>query len=139
MNSGIITSIFGVSGIELLSIGTKPITFIGAQSSLGGIILVWGGTSSDMGEHGRGIPPWRWACCKFTAIYRIVTIAFLLKKYCLKSVLLKKCKLFKVIKWCPEPFFLQFPLLAKIRFNSFDSVPLSTLHTQFCDITKGIG
>ena len=26
----------------------------------------------------------------------------------------------------------------ELRFNSFDSVPLSTLHTQFCDITKGI-
>ena len=25
-----------------------------------------------------------------------------------------------------------------MRFNSFDSVPLSTLHSQFCDITKGI-
>ena len=34
--------------------------------------------------------------------------------------------------------FPQFPLFAKIRFNLFDSVPLSTLHTQFCDIAKGI-
>ena len=24
------------------------------------------------------------------------------------------------------------------RFNSFESVPLSTLHLQFCDITEGI-
>ena len=41
--------------------------------------------------------------------------------------------------WGGTPnLFPQFPLFAKIRFHLFDSVPLATLHSQFCDITKGI-
>ena len=135
-NFGVITSILGVSGIELHSSGTDPVTFFEAQSSLGGIILV-GSTSSDSGEHSPGMPPWRRTCCKFTAIYRTVIIAFLLKRYCMKSVLLKKWELFEVIKRCPKPF-STISFICEIRFNSFDSLPLSTLHTQFCDITKGI-
>ena len=49
-----------------------------------------GGTSSDLGGTAPECLPWRWAYCKFTAIYRTVTIAFSLKRCCLKSVLLKK-------------------------------------------------
>ena len=104
-NSGVITSILGVSGLELHFIGTEPVTFFG------GTILAWGhnsclgGTCSDLG---RGTapecPPWRRACFRFTAIYRTVTIAFSLKRYCSKSVLLKKWELFKVTKRCPKPF-----------------------------------
>ena len=50
-NSGVITSILGVSGLELHSSSTKPVNFFGAQLSLGGAqfsrggggtILVWG-------------------------------------------------------------------------------------------------
>ena len=41
-NSEVITSILGVSGLELHSSGNEPVTFFGAQSSLGGIIFAWG-------------------------------------------------------------------------------------------------
>ena len=63
---------------------------------LWGTILAWGqsscleGTSSDLGARLRNASPWRRACCKFRTIYRTVTIAFSLKRYCSKSVLLKK-------------------------------------------------
>ena len=56
----------------------------GAQFSFGGVqAVIWGGTA-------REYPPWRQACCKFTAIYQTATIAFLLKRCCSKSVLLQK-------------------------------------------------
>ena len=42
MKSGVITSTLGVSGLELHFSGTEPATFFGAQSSLGGTVLVWG-------------------------------------------------------------------------------------------------
>ena len=35
MSSWVITSILGVSGLELHSSSTEPVNFIGAQSSLG--------------------------------------------------------------------------------------------------------
>ena len=54
-NSGVITSILGVSGLELYSSGTKPVTFFGAQSSLGGHNSLLGGTSSDFGGYGPGM------------------------------------------------------------------------------------
>ena len=63
----------------------------------GGRFIVWGGTSSDLGDTFSECPPWRRACCKFAAIYWTVTTAFLLKRYCSKSVLLKKWKPFEVI------------------------------------------
>ena len=53
-------SILGVSGPELQSSGTEPVTFFVAQSSLGGHISRLGGTSSDLGawpqnaSHGAG-------------------------------------------------------------------------------------
>ena len=104
-NSEVITSILGVLGLELHSSGTEPVTFFGAQSSLGGHhILVWGGHKQWFGCHSPGIYPVASACCKFTAIYRTVTIAFLLKRCCSKSLLLKKWELFEVIKRCPKPF-----------------------------------
>ena len=37
-----ITSILGVSGLELHFSGTEPVTFFGGQSLLGGTVLVWG-------------------------------------------------------------------------------------------------
>ena len=90
-NSGVIISILGVSGLELHFSSTEPVTFFGAQSSLGGHSSCLGGTSSDLGgARPQNVPPWRRACCMFTAIYRTVTIAFLLRRYCSKSVLLKK-------------------------------------------------
>ena len=88
----------GSLSLELHSSGTEPI-----QLSLGHNPRL-GGTSSDLGEHGSEMLPWRRACCKFTAIYRTVTIAFLLKRYCSKSVLLKKSELFEIIKRCHKPF-----------------------------------
>ena len=42
MNAGLMTSIFWVSGPKLHSSGTEPVTFLGAQSSLGGKFFVWG-------------------------------------------------------------------------------------------------
>ena len=54
-NSGVITSVLGVSGLELYSSGTKPVTFFGAQSSLGGHDSRLGGTSSDLGGYGPGM------------------------------------------------------------------------------------
>ena len=133
-----ITSILGVSGLEMHSSGTEPVTFFGVQSSLGehnsrlgrAQAMIWGGTAQEY-------PMWCPACCKFTAIFRTVTIAFSLKRFYSKSVLMKKWELFDVIRRCPKSF-STIPLFAKIRFNLFDSVPLATLYLQFCDITKGI-
>ena len=89
-NSGVITSILGVSGLEGHFSGTEFVIFLGAQSSLGGYSSCLGETNSDLGGTGLQFPPWRRASCKFTAIYRTVTIAFSLKRYCSKSILLKK-------------------------------------------------
>ena len=49
------------------------------------------------------------------------------KRYCSKSVLLKKWEVFEVRKRCPN-LFPHFPLSAKIRFTPFDSLPLATMH-----------
>ena len=62
-----------------------------ARYFLLGTILAWGaqflfgGTNRDLGGTALECPPWRRACCKITAIYRTVTIAFSLKTYCSKS------------------------------------------------------
>ena len=133
-NSGVITSILGVSGLELHFSGTEPVTFSGTQFSLGGHNSCLGAQAVIWWVKVPESPLWRWACCEFIAIYRTVTIAFSSNKYCSKSVLLKKCDLQRD---APN-IFPRFPFFAKIRFNSFDSIPLSTLHLQFCDITKGI-
>ena len=37
--------------------GTEPVTFFGAQSSLGGHSSCLGGISSDLGGHGPEMPP----------------------------------------------------------------------------------
>ena len=67
-------------------------------------IFAWGAQAVIWGDTAPECPPWRRACCNFTAIYRTATIAFSLKRYCLKSVLLKKWELFKVTKRYPKPF-----------------------------------
>ena len=41
-------------------------------------------------------------------------------------------------KEVPQTFFHNFLYLRKYDLISFDFVPLSTLHSQFCDFTKGI-
>ena len=75
-----------------------------------GTILAWGaqflfgGHKQWFGGHCPGMPPWRRACCKFTAIYWTVTTAFSLKRYCSKSILLKKWELFQLTKRYPKPF-----------------------------------
>ena len=60
-NFGVIISILGVSGLQLHSSGTEPVTFLGAQSSLGRHNSYFGGTSSDSGgtasECPRGVGP----------------------------------------------------------------------------------
>ena len=57
-NSEVISSILGVSGLELNSSSTEPVKFFGVQSSAWGegTILVWG-SSSGLGAHGPRIPP----------------------------------------------------------------------------------
>ena len=59
MDFGVITSILGVSGLELHFSGTEHVTFFWAQSSLGGNNSCLEGTSSELGRHGPGMPPWR--------------------------------------------------------------------------------
>ena len=49
MNSGVITSILGVPGLELHFSGTERVTFFWAQPSLGGHNSCLGGLSSDLG------------------------------------------------------------------------------------------
>ena len=74
-NSGMITSILEVSGLELHFSGTEPVAFLGAQSSLGGAqVVTWGG-----GGHGSKIPSGGQAWCKFTVIYQTASIAFSLE------------------------------------------------------------
>ena len=48
-NSGVTSSILGVSGLKLHSSSTKPVNFLGAQSSLEVAQFSFGGTSSDLG------------------------------------------------------------------------------------------
>ena len=68
-NSGVITSILGVLGLELHCSGTESVTFFWAQSLLVGHNSCLGGTSSDMEGTVPKCPPWRRACGKITAIY----------------------------------------------------------------------
>ena len=68
----------GISGLELHFSGTEPVTFFGAQPSLGGHNSCFGAHAVIWG-HGPGMPLWRRAYCKFIAIYRTVTIAFPLR------------------------------------------------------------
>ena len=44
-------------GFDLHSSSPEPVNFFGAQSSLGGTIFVWGGTSSHLVGHGPGMLP----------------------------------------------------------------------------------
>ena len=56
-NSGVITNILGISGLELHSSSTKFVNFFWAQSSLGRTrFSFWGGTSSNSGGHGPEMP-----------------------------------------------------------------------------------
>ena len=72
-NSGVITSIVGVSGIELHSSITEPVNFKGGTIlAWGGTILVWRGTSSDLGGGtASDCSPWRQAWRLSVAIYRL--------------------------------------------------------------------
>ena len=75
--------------------------------------------------------------CKFTAIYQTVIITFLLKKYCLKSALLKKLELLEIIEM-PQTLFHNF-----LYSRKYDLIRLTPYHwqpciLQFCDIKKGI-
>ena len=49
----------GVSGLDLHSNSQEPVNFFGAQSSLGGTIFVWVGTSCHLGGMAPECPPWR--------------------------------------------------------------------------------
>ena len=56
-SSRVITSISGVSGLELPISGTEPVTFFWAQCSLGGHNSCLRGTSSYLGAHGPEMLP----------------------------------------------------------------------------------
>ena len=59
-NSGVISSILGVSGLELHSSSTEPVNFFGHIPNLGGQNSGLGGTSSDLGgTRPQNVPPWR--------------------------------------------------------------------------------
>ena len=51
MNSGVITSILGVSGLELHSSSTEPVNFFRAKFSFGGV------QADILGGHGPEMPP----------------------------------------------------------------------------------
>ena len=63
-DSGLMVSILGVSGLELYSSGSEPITIFRAQSLLEGQNSRLGGAQAVMwGGHGPGVlPPWHQAC-----------------------------------------------------------------------------
>ena len=62
-NPWVMTSISGVSVLELQSSGTKPVTFLVAQSSLGGHKQWFGGAQAVIcGGTIPECPPWRRAC-----------------------------------------------------------------------------
>ena len=44
-------------GLDLHSSSPEPVNFFGAQSSHGGTIFIWGGTSSQLGGHSPVMPP----------------------------------------------------------------------------------
>ena len=50
---------WGGTGPEMHFSGTRPVTFFGAKSLLGGHISRLGGTSSDLGARPRNAPQWR--------------------------------------------------------------------------------
>ena len=55
-NSGVITSILGVSGLELLSSSSEPVNFFEAQSSIGGHNSRLGGHEQWFGGHSPRMP-----------------------------------------------------------------------------------
>ena len=76
MKSGVITSILGVSCLELHSKSIKLVNFLGAHFSLGrGTILVWGGTSSDLGPVVPGLgPPYKYSRLYYALIRHIYSV-----------------------------------------------------------------
>ena len=66
-------------------------------------------------------------CLNNRADLRIKSFNNNIKRYCLKSVLLKKWELLEVTKRCPKHFSIIL-LIRKNRSNPFDSAPLATLH-----------
>ena len=62
-NSGVITNILGVSGLELHSSSTEPVNFIGAQSLLGEAQFLFGGHKQWFGGGmAPECPSWSRAC-----------------------------------------------------------------------------
>ena len=88
-NFGVIT-IRESQASNCTSVAPSLLLSLKSNPCLGGIVLVWWAQAVIWGSMAPECSPWRRACCKFTAIYRTVTIAFSLKRYCSKSVLLKK-------------------------------------------------
>ena len=89
----------------------------GAQFLFGGHKQWFGGTAPEC-------LPWRRACCKFTAIYRTVTIAFSLKRYCWKSIYWRNENIWGN-KEVPQTFFRDFLCLGK-----YDLFRLTPYHCQ---------
>ena len=62
MNSGLMTSILGCQVSNCTPVAASLILILGHNPRLGGTILVWRVTNSDLGGTAPECPPWRRAC-----------------------------------------------------------------------------
>ena len=128
-NSGVITSILRVSGLELHFSGTEPVTFFGAQSSLGGHNSCLGGTSSDLGWHG---PEMLLVASGLLQVYSNLSncrpnYRIFLKKILLEIGFIEEITTIKGNKEVPQTFFHNFFYLQK-----YDLIRLTPYHFQPC-------
>ena len=56
-NSGVMTSIFGSEASNCTPLALSMLLYLGHNPRLGGTILIWGGTSSDLGAQPRNAQP----------------------------------------------------------------------------------
>ena len=125
-NFGVIINILGVSGIELHSSGTDPITFLGAQSSLGGIILVWGHKQCFGGAQPRNAP----VALDLLQVYSNLSncnYRIFVKEMLHEIGFIEEMRTIWGNKEVPQTFFPQFPLFAK-----YDLIRLTPYHCQPC-------
>ena len=118
--------------------GTEPVTFFGAQSSLGRHSSCLEGTSSDLGRaRPRNAPRGRRAYCKFTAIYQFISLQQVYSNNCNYRIFVKEI-LFKIgfieeikaiwgNKEVPQTFFHNF-----LDLRKYDLIRLTPYHCQPC-------
>ena len=111
-NSGVITSILGVSDLELHFSGTELVTFFGVQSSLGGTVLVWGAKAVILGARPwnapRGVGPAASYSNLSNCNYRIFV-----KEILLEMGFIEEMRTIWGDKEVPETFFHNFLYLRK--------------------------